>query len=106
MFTPRHSSFLKTDALGLKLTGTNLTPGSRRAFKYAESFWPSNQGAPMISNGVSVPRPTDRFVVSSKPIPGYRVASVRLRMFGEGLIQVSPVASNHIERRQFSILIT
>src|SRR5436189_6287727 len=103
MLTPAQSSFLKTEVDGLNRIGIKRTPGMRRAFKYAASFGPSIQGAPTTSNGVSVPRPTETFVVSSRPMPGYKVASVRLRMFGEGLIQVSPVESSHIARRQFSI---
>src|SRR5205814_7611265 len=100
MLTPLHSSFLKTDDLGVKRSGMKRTPGILRAFKYVASLGPSNQGAPITSKGVSVPRPTERLVVSSKPTPGYKAASVRLRMLGEGLIQTSPVASNHIARPQ------
>jgi hypothetical protein len=39
-------------------------------FSVSESLRLSIQGAPISSNGRSVPRPTDRFVVSSNPTPG------------------------------------
>ena len=35
MFTPPHSWSLKTDAFGVNLSGTNLTPGIARRFKYS-----------------------------------------------------------------------
>src|SRR5215510_14000705 len=76
-------------ARGVKRTGTNRTPGSRAAFNMDASFRPSSHGAPTSSNGVSVPRPTETFVVSSKPMPGYRLASVRLLMLGDGLTHTS-----------------
>ena len=41
-----------------------------RAFRAAASLCSSIQGAPRISKGRSVPRPTLRFVVSSSPTPG------------------------------------
>jgi hypothetical protein len=50
--------------------------------------------------------PTLTFVVSSNPMPGYSVASLSERIFGDGLIHVCPVSSNHIDRDQFSILMT
>ena len=59
----------------------------------------------MISKGVSVPRPTDS-VLSSRPTPGYRSASVKLRMLGDGLVHGSPVWSSHKSRRQFCSGIT
>ena len=54
----------------------------------------------MCSKGVSVPRPTDRFVCSIAPMPGYSVAASRFRMFGEGAIHGSASSSNHAARRQ------
>src|SRR6185295_16622953 len=106
MLMPRHSTPLKTEVVGVNLAGTKRTPAIRRLFRYAASSSPLIQGAPTNSKGVSVPLPTDTLVVSSRPMPGYKVASVRLRMLGEGLIQVRLVASNQVERRQPSILIT
>ena len=43
--------------------------------------------------GVPLAMSTDTFVVSSRPIPGYRVASASERIFGDGLIHVCPVSS-------------
>jgi FAD/FMN-containing dehydrogenase len=106
MLIPRHSLSLNTEERGVNRTGTKRTPGIRRLFRYDERLCASIQGAPTSSKGVSVPRPTETFVVSSSPIPGYKVASVRLRIFGDGFTQVRFVESNHIERRQPSILIT
>src|SRR6266571_6458480 len=100
MFTPPHSSFANFDDLGVNLTGTKRTPASPARLSASARFDPLTHGAPISSNGVSVPRPTERFVVSSRPIPGYNRAAVRLRMFGDGLIQLRLVESNHIARRQ------
>ena len=55
---------------GVKRTGTKRTPGKRFVFKAPASARPSTHGAPTTSKGVSVPRPTETFVVSSSPIPG------------------------------------
>ena len=52
----------------------------------------SIHGAPIRSNGVSVPRPVARLVASRSPTPGYKIASVRLRMLGDGLIHDEPGA--------------
>ena len=54
----------------MKWIGVNVTPGIFRAASTAASRFPSSHGAPITSNGVSVPRPTERFVVSSRPMPG------------------------------------
>jgi hypothetical protein len=70
MFTPEQGWLAKTLVVGVKRRGRKRTPGSSRALRWVASSGPFNQGAPMISNGVSVPRPTDRLVVSSRPIPG------------------------------------
>src|SRR5437773_2230424 len=104
--TPPHSISLKTEAFGLKLIGTKRAPLILRLLRYPLSFWPSIHGAPTTSNGVSVPRPTETFVVSSKPMPGYNVASVNERIFGDGFVHIWPVSSNHIGRDQPSIFIT
>src|SRR5215475_4639397 len=86
----------------MKRRGTKRTPGNLALFNASASLGPSTHGAPTTSNGVSVPRPTETLVGSSRQTPGYKVASVRLRMFGEGLTHVSPVESNHCERFQSS----
>src|SRR5216110_3083955 len=83
---------------GVNATGTNRTPAICRAFKYAASSRPFIQGAPSNSNGVSVPRPTETLVPSTKATPGYKVASVKLRKFGEGLVHSRPVESNQSPR--------
>ena len=36
------------------------------------------------SNGISVPRPSDRFVPSSSTVPGYNTAASSRRRFGDG----------------------
>ena len=79
----------------MKAVGYTRTPGRRRAFSASASRGPSIHGAPTCSNGVSVPRPTDRFAHSIAPMPGYSVASFRFRMFGDGFTHSIPVASNH-----------
>ena len=78
-------------------------PGSALAFSAAASAAPSIHGAPICSNGVSVPRPTEMLVPSIAPMPGYSVAATRLRMLGDGFTQARPVSSNHSSRRQFFI---
>src|SRR6185312_11379415 len=84
--------------LGVKVTGTKRTPEIFLAFRYWASSFPLIHGAPMISNGVSVPRPTEIFVNSTSAIPGYNVVCVRSRRFGEGFTQASPVESNQSPR--------
>src|SRR5262249_54231416 len=93
MFTPPHSSFANFDDFGVNLIGTNLTPAKPARFNASASFCPSIHGAPTTSNGVSVPRPTETLVVSSRPIPGYNNACVRLLRFGDGFTQVNAVPS-------------
>src|SRR5436309_1939899 len=61
------------------------------------------QLAPSSSNGVSVPLPTDTLVPSTRATPGYRVASVRLRRFGDGFTHPSAVESNQSPRIHPSI---
>jgi hypothetical protein len=68
--TPPHFWPLNLLLVGVNSTGAKVTPGSPRAESSAASLRPSSHGAPTISNGVSEPRPTDRLVVSSRPIPG------------------------------------
>ena len=63
-------------------------------------------GAPTITNGVSVPRPTETCMFSSMQVAGYSVAAVRFRRFGDGLIHSRPVWSIHISRFQPSIFTT
>src|SRR5215813_14455013 len=88
------------ESLGVKLTGTKRTPGMLRAFRYAASSLPLIHGAPSNSNGVSVPRPTETLAPSTIPTPGYKVAAVRLRRFGDGLIHSRSVESNQSPRIQ------
>ena len=45
-------------------------PGNFAPFKASESLRPSIHGAPITSNGVSVPRPTETLVGSSRQTPG------------------------------------
>ena len=56
--------------------------GSRSAFSASASRW-STYGAPISSNGRVVPRPSDRFVPSIMPVPGYTTAVSTVGMFGE-----------------------
>src|SRR6185312_4109140 len=83
---------------GVNVVGTKRTPEMFRAFRYWANSFPLIHGAPTISNGVSVPRPTERFVPSTSATPGYKVVSVRLRRFGDGFTQASPVESNQSPR--------
>ncbi len=76
---------------GVKRAATNETPGRRRAFRLSARATPSIQGAPTISNGVSVPRPTESGSTSRKPMPGYRAAWRTLRMLGDGFTHGRPV---------------
>src|SRR5438876_365266 len=78
-------------------------PEISRALRYCASSRPWIQGAPSSSNGVSVPLPTDTLVPSTRATPGYRVASVRLRRFGDGFTHPSAVESNQSPRIQPSI---
>src|SRR4029078_3401171 len=103
MLTPPHSWSLKTEAFGLNLIGTKRTPFTFRSLRYLANCWPSLPGAHTTSNGVAVPRPTETFVVSSRPMPGYSVASLSERIFGDGLIHVCPVRSYHLRHDQRSL---
>ena len=78
-------------------------PARPRALSAAASAGASIHGAPICSNGVSVPRPTEMFVPSIAPMPGYSVAATMFRMFGDGFTHGRPVSSNHSSRRQFFI---
>src|SRR5579862_9516923 len=93
MLTPWHCCNPYVLEVGVKFTGTKRTPEISRAFKYFASSAALIQGAPNNSNGESVPRPTETFVPSTSDTPGYSVASVKLRRFGDGLIHASPVES-------------
>src|SRR5215468_8924094 len=106
MFTPWHNWPEYTLDVGVKLTGTNRTPEIDRAFRYSASSRALIHGAPICSKSLSVPRPTETFVPSIRATPGYSVASVRLRRFGDGLTQVSPVESNQSPRNHPSIGMT
>src|SRR6267378_1550282 len=79
---------------GVKRSGTNRTPGTDRRFIYSENSAPRIQGAPMRSNGRSVPRPTDIPPACKISKPGYKISAVIERRFGEGSTQGKPVASN------------
>ena len=70
ILTPEHVSPLNTDDDGVNRTGVKRTPGIPRAFRVEATRVPSIHGAPNCSNGVSVPRPTETFVVSRRPTPG------------------------------------
>ena len=83
---------------GREAHGIEPDAGNAGAFSVSARRTPSIQGAPICSNGVSVPRPTEMFVPSIAPMPGYTVAWIRLRMFGDGLIQEGPVSSNQSSR--------
>ena len=56
--------------LGVTVRGTNRMPSNPNWLSSAASPTESIQGAPMNSKGISVPRPTVKFVVSNRPIPG------------------------------------
>src|SRR5688500_19341103 len=60
------SDVCSSDLSGVNSMGTKLTPRRPWAESSAASFWPSSHGAPSTSNGVSVPRPTERLVVSKR----------------------------------------
>ena len=93
MFTPPHNWPAYWLLSGVKRMGTKRTPAKPAWFSARASRMPSSHGAPISSNGVSVPRPTDKFVISNRPIPGYKTASAKLRMFGDGLTHSWPVRS-------------
>src|SRR5574342_542058 len=80
-------------------------PGTRSCKRAINSF-DSSHGAPTFSKGEFVPRPSEKFVASSKQVPGYNSAVAGDVMFGEGETQGRPVSSNTISRRQPSIFIT
>ena len=71
-------------------------PGRSRAFNAAASAGPSIHGAPICSNGVSVPRPTERFVPSSAPMPGYTVAATMFRTLSERGINIEMISTSEI----------
>ena len=98
IFTPSQLWPLYALAPGVKLTATNRTPAIPRRFRYAANSLPLIHGAPTSSKGVSVPRPTETFVPSISATPGYSVASVKLRKFGDGFTQARPVESNQSPR--------
>src|SRR5260370_25946104 len=98
IFTTWQSRLAQLLAVGVKLVGTKRTSVMFLAFRYSASWRALTQGAPMISNGVSVPRPTEIFVPSTSPTLGYKVASFKLRKLGEGLTQSTDVESNQSPR--------
>ena len=61
---------LELAASGVKSKAVKCTPGKLSLFRANVNMSASSQGAPNSSKGVAVPLPTDRFVVSSSPIPG------------------------------------
>src|SRR5208283_1833305 len=89
--------------VGVNQISRNFTPGSLSAFNAFASVNPSIHGAPKISNGRVVPRPSDKSVPSSMTCPGYTVAESSVGRFGDGMTHGSDVSSNHSPRVQFSI---
>ena len=67
---PRQRSPAYLDEAGVNSTGANLTPGTFLTLRVRASRSASIQGAPRSSNGASVPRPTETFVVSRSATPG------------------------------------
>ena len=76
----------------MKRIGTTRTPGGFARLTRSASSRSRIHGAPITSNGVSVPRPTETLVVSNRPMPGYSTAAVSDRMFGDGLTHARPVS--------------
>ena len=68
--TPSQASPFHFDADGVKYAAVNTTPGRFFAFISRASHTASRNGAPMISNGQAVPRPSETFVPSKRHVPG------------------------------------
>lgn len=56
--------------MGLKSRGLNTTPGKFRALRASWEARAFSHGAPKSSNGLVVPRPSERFVPSMRHMPG------------------------------------
>src|SRR5260370_7069306 len=98
IFTTWQSRLAQLLAVGVKLVGTKRTPVMFLAFRYSASWRALTQGAPMISNGVPVPRPTEIFVPSTSPTLGYKSASFKLPKLCEGFTQSTDAAPNNAPR--------
>src|SRR4030081_2966893 len=98
---PSHISPLNKPESGVNRSATNRTPGTDRRFIYSENSTPRIQGAPMRSNGRSVPRPTDTPPACKISNPGYKISARNERKFGDGFTHGKPVTSNQSRRLQF-----
>ena len=67
--TPPHASSTHLENVGTKYASRNRTPGSVSALS-ASAQCQSRPGAPMISNGRVVPRPSEKTVPSNMQVPG------------------------------------
>src|SRR5215468_8792875 len=93
MLTPPHRCPTYKPETGISNCETNLTPGKCFAFSAVATSSPFIHGAPKISNGASVPRPTEIPAFCKISKPGYRIAPFVVRKFGEGGTQRIPVLS-------------
>src|SRR3981189_43453 len=98
---PSHNSPLNKPESRGKGSGTNRTPDTKWRVIYWENSAPRIQGAPMRSNGRSVPRPTDTPPACKISRPGYKISALSERRVGEGSPHGKPVASNKSRRLQF-----
>src|SRR5947209_15230473 len=90
----------------MKPVGRNLTPGSPKPSRRRASSNESTYGAPKISKGRVVPRPSDTCVPSRCTEPGKTVADSGVGMLGEGKTQCASVSSNQSSRDQPSRVTT
>src|SRR5438477_5130909 len=100
IIAPPHVSPACLANIGRKWIGMKETPGSSRAVKASANGAAGSQGAPKYSKGRVVPRPSDRFVPSSRHMPGYTSAVATAGMLGDGETQGSPVAEKSTPRAQ------
>jgi hypothetical protein len=59
-----------------------------------------DKGAPDSSNGIVVPRPSERFRASIRTVPGYTIAVAGVGMLGEGITHGIPVSQYNELRLQ------
>src|SRR6267154_4853969 len=93
MLTPPHRCPAYKPETGISNCETNFSPGKCFAFSADATSSPFIHGAPKISNGASVPRPTEIPAFCKISSPEYKIAPFVVRKFGEGGTHRKPVLS-------------
>ena len=72
------------EKVGTKYASRATAPSAASSLASSGSNLSSTHGAPLASKGVVVPRPSETFVPSTRPMPGYISAVAGVGMLGEG----------------------